>query len=136
MLKKSYKYNFKKDNFYLSKKRVANIFIKRTYTNIFITLCDLNNKVIICKSSGSSDNFRNKRRKRIAQAVEKIILIIKKFIKIYNIISINIIIKMKIKSHVYTLINKLKLYGLNILNIKIKRKIAHNGVKGRNIRRL
>ena len=136
MLIKKYKYRFRKDHFFFGNKKIINLYIKRTYTNIFITLCDLNNKVIICKTSGSSDNIKNKRRKRIAQAVEKIIFHIRKFIKLYDIININLILKMKVKSHVYTLLSRLKYYGLNIMSITIRRAIAHNGVKGRNIRRL
>jgi len=34
---------------------MAKIYIKKTYTNIFITLTDMDNKVVICKTSGSSD---------------------------------------------------------------------------------
>jgi ribosomal protein S11 len=136
MLIKKYKYRFKKDHFFFGNKKIINLYIKRTFTNIFITLCDLNNKVIICKTSGSSDNIKNKRRKRIAQAVEKIIFHIRKIIKLYDIININLILKMKVKSHVYTLLSRLKYYGLNIMSISIRRAIAHNGVKGRNIRRL
>jgi len=116
--------------------KIAKIYIKRTYTNIFVTLTDLNNKVIICKTSGSSDKIYNKRKKRIAQAVEKIVLKLKKYFKLYNIMYVHIILKMKIKAHVYTLLSKLHLYGLKILSIKSKKLIAHNGVKGRNLRRL
>lgn len=130
-----YKFKVRKDHFFLPK-NIAKIYIKRSYTNIFITLCDLNNKVIICKSSGSVLDTKNKRKKKIAQTVEKIILILKKTIKLYNINSIFLILKMKIKSHIYTLINKIKYYGVNILNISSKKSIAHNGVKSRNIRRL
>jgi ribosomal protein S11 len=138
MLKKKYKYKIRKNHFFFGclNKKVAKLYIRRTYTNIFITLCDLNNKVIVCKTSGSSDDIKNKRRKRIAQAVEKIMLHIRRFIKLYNISNIKLILKMKVKSHVYTLLNRIKYYGINILNISLRRAIAHNGVKGRNIRRL
>lgn len=138
MLKKKYKLKNKKTHFFFGelKNKIGNIYIRRTYTNVFITLCDLNNKVITCKTSGSSDKFTNKRRKRISQAVEKIILNIKKTIKLYNITKLHVILKMKVKSHVYTLISKLKYYGIIILSICSKRKLSHNGVKGRNIRRL
>jgi len=138
MIKKKYKFKNKKNHFFFGnlKEKIANIYIRRTFTNVFITLCDLNNKVIVCKTSGSSDNYKNKRRKRISQAVEKIILQLKNNIKFFNIIKLHIILKMKIKSHVYTLINKLRYYGLIILSICSKRKMSHNGVKGKNIRRL
>jgi ribosomal protein S11 len=131
-----YKY-LKIKNFNLgNKQKVAKIFIKRTYTNIFVTLTDLNNKVIICKNSGSSDKIYNKRKKRIAQAIEKIVLRLKKYFKLYDIQLIHLIVKMKVKSHIYTLLSKLHLYGIKILSIKSKKIIAHNGVKGRNLRRL
>jgi len=132
------KYQYLKiKNFILgNKNKTAKIFIKRTYSNIFITLTDLNNKVIICKTSGSSDKIYNKRKKKVAQAIEKIIYKIKNYFLLYNIINLHIIIKMKIKTHIYTLLSKLHFYGMNILSIKSKKIIAHNGVKGRNLRRL
>src|SRR5271168_4509138 len=130
-----YKY-LKLKNFTLGEKKIAKIYIKRTYTNIFITLTDLKDKVIICKTSGSSDSIHNKRKKRIAQAVEKIILKIKKYLKLYNIMYIHLILKMKVKAHVYTLLSKLHSYSIKILSITSKKLIAHNGVKGRNLRRL
>lgn len=138
MLKNKYKYKNWKDHFFFGnlKNKIGKIYIRRTYTNVFITLTDLNDKVIICKTSGSSDIYKNKRRKRIAQAVEKIMLHIRKFIKLYNIVKLHVVLKMKVKSHVYTLINRLKYYGLSILSICSRRKLAHNGVRGRNIRRL
>jgi len=138
MLRKIYKYKIRKNHFFFGDKnnKIANLYIRRTFTNIFVTLCDLNNKVIICKTSGSSDNIRSKRRKRIAQAVEKIMIYIRKTMRLYNLNNLNLILKMKIKSHVYTLLNKIKYYSLNILKISLRRPIAHNGVKGRNIRRL
>jgi ribosomal protein S11 len=118
------------------KNKIAKIYIKRTYTNIFITLTDLDNKVIICKTSGSSDTILNKRRKKIPQAVEKIAAGINNYLKLYNITHIHLILKMRIKSHVYTLLSKLYSYGIIISSITSKRLIAHNGVKGRNLRRL
>lgn len=131
-----YKYlrikNFKLGN----KFKTGKLFIKRTYSNIFITLTDLNNKVIICKTSGSSEKIFNKRKKKVAQAVEKILYKIKNYLNLYNIMYIHIILKMKIKTHIYTLLTKLKLYGIHIVSIKSKKKLAHNGIKGRNLRRL
>lgn len=138
MLKKKYKYKKKKSHFFFGPQnnRIAKIYLRRTFTNVFITLTDLKNQVITCKTSGTSKISDNKRRKRIAQAVEKIMIFIYKYIKLYKIVNIHIILKMRVKSHVYTLIKRLNNYKLNIINIISKRKIAHNGVKGRNLRRL
>jgi ribosomal protein S11 len=138
MLKKIYIFKKKKNHFFFGKflNKIGKIYIRRTFSNIFITLCDLKNKVITCQTSGSSDIYQNKRRKKISQAIEKIILKLNKFLKLYNISFLHIIFKIKIKSHAYMLLSKLIYYNINILSITLKRSIAHNGVKGKNLRRL
>lgn len=137
MVKKQFKIKKDKNFDFGLINKTANIFIKRTYTNIFITLTDLNNKVIVCVTSGSADNsVTNRRRKKIALAVEKIVLLLNYFFKLYEIRYINVILKMKIKAHVYTLLSKLIYYGLIVLSISSRKIIAHNGVKGRRLRRL
>lgn len=125
----------KKFNFGITQ-NTAKIYIRRTYTNVFVTLTDLNNNVIVCKTSGSSDKIYNKRRKKIAQAVEKIAAKINQYLKLYEITHLHLILKMRVKAHVYTLLSKLHTYGLFILSLTSRRLIAHNGVKGRNLRRL
>lgn len=136
----SEQYKIKKNknfNLGLENSKTANIYIKRTYTNIFVTLTDLENKVIVCVTSGSADNtISNRRRKKIALAVEKIVSTLNYFLKLYEIKFINIILKMKVKAHVYNLLSKLIYYGLVILSICSRKILAHNGVKGRRLRRL
>ena len=56
--------------------------------------------------------------------------------KIYGIKEIHIITKMRLSGHIYVLFNKLHMYGLKILSLSSRRLLAHNGVKGRNLRRL
>jgi len=137
MLNKQFKIK-KEKNFNLGLiNKTANIHIKRTYTNIFVTLTDLDNKVIACVTSGSADKtITNRRRKKIALAVEKIVSTLNYFIKLYDIKFINIVLKMKVKAHVYKLLSKLVYYGLIILSISSRKLLAHNGVKGRRLRRL
>lgn len=138
MFKKKYRYKKKKAHFFFgnSSNRIGKIYLRRTFSNVFITLTDLKNQVIICKTSGTSKISDNKRRKRIAQAVETIMIYIYQYIQFYKIVNLYLILKMRVKSHVYTLIKRLTNYKLNIIKIISKRKIAHNGVKGRSIRRL
>jgi ribosomal protein S11 len=139
MLKKKFKVRqFKKFFFGLDlKNKIANIYIRRTYTNVFVTLTDMKNNVIICITSGSADkSLTNRRKKRIAQAVEQIVIAMNYFFKLYEIKSLHVILKMKVKAHVYTLISKVLGLGLSILSLSSRRLIAHNGVKGRRLRRL
>ena len=139
MLKKKIKVRkFKKFFFGVDQKnKIANIYIRRTYTNVFVTLTDMKNNVIICITSGSADrSLTNRRKKRIAQAVEQIVVAMNYFFKLYEIKALHVILKMKVKAHVYTLISKVLSLGLSILSLSSRRLIAHNGVKGRRLRRL
>lgn len=137
MANKQFKIKKNKSFFFGLIDKTANIHIKRTYTNIFITLTDLNNNVIVCVTSGSADNtITNKRRKTIALTVEKIVLALNHFLKLYEIKYVNVILKMKVKAHIYVLLTKLVYYGLIVLNIYSKKLLAHYGVKGRKLRRL
>jgi hypothetical protein len=43
---------------------------------------------------------------------------------------------MKVRSHLYTLIKRLKYYKINILGIVSRKKIAHNGIRKRKLRRI
>jgi ribosomal protein S11 len=134
--KKVYKYKSRKRHFFFGKKKIGKLYIRRTFTNIFLTLTDLKNKVVICKTSGTSNISENKRRKRIPIAVEKIMVFIYFYIKLYKITSLHIVLKMRLKGHARNLFKRLNYYNINVLTIKSKRKIAHNGVRGRKLRRL
>ena len=83
---KKYKFKYFKNHFFFGKPRdrAGKIYIKRSYTNVFITFSDLKNKVVRCFTSGSSDDVTSKRRKRIAQAVEKIMIYVNRILKYYN----------------------------------------------------
>jgi len=64
LLNKGYKIKKNKIFSFGLNQDMAKIYIKKkTYTNIFITLTDMDNKVVICKTSGSSDIYKNKRKK-------------------------------------------------------------------------
>lgn len=117
--------------------KIANLFIKRSYTNVFVTLADLDNKVIACVTAGSADtSITNRRWKRAPIAIEEIVIALNAFFRRYNVRFVNIILKMRAKAHVYTLLTKLAYYGLTVLSIKSRKFLAHNGVKGRRLRRL
>lgn len=69
----------------LDLKNTAFIHIRRTYSNIFVTLTDLNANVIVCKSSGSSGIIRSKRRKKAPQALENIVNALMPYLKLYEL---------------------------------------------------
>lgn len=115
---------------------VARIFLKRSYTNIFVTLADLNNKVIICKTSGSSGITGSKRRKKAPQAVETILASLQPFLKLYKITKVELILKMRITQIFHLLVKELSYYSIEVLGFFFRRRIAFNGVRGRKLRRI
>jgi ribosomal protein S11 len=114
----------------------ARLYLRKTYTNLIITLTDLDDKVIICKTSGSSGITGSKRRKRVPQAIEAIIKTLSNFFKLYKIQLIEIVLKMNIKSYLYYLLKELVYFGIVINGFVVRREIAFNGVRGRKLRRL
>lgn len=117
-------------------KRVAKLHLKKTYTNIFITLTDLWDKVIVCLSAGlcekSSDS---KRRKTSPQAIEVIMESMNKYFLVYEIT--DVIIDLKMKSNVFFrfLIKELRYYNIKILRVDVKRKLPFVPMRGRKLRR-
>lgn len=137
--KKIYKYKWEKLHFNFGDKdnRTAKIYLRKTWSNIFLTLTDLKNKVIICKTSGNCKISDSKRRKKIAMAIETIMkYLYDESISLFNIKNIEIILKMRVRSHLYTLIKRLKYYKINILSIISRKKMAHNGIRKRKLRRI
>jgi len=100
-------------------------------------LTDLKNKVIICKTSGNSKISESKRRKKIAMAIETIMkYLYNETMVLFNIRNIIIILNMKVRSHLYTLIKRLRYYKINIISIISRKKIAHNGIRKKKLRRV
>jgi ribosomal protein S11 len=125
----------KKENFNFGEVGACRIHIRRAYTNIYITLTDLNDQVIVCHTSGSSDKAHSKRRKRAAQTVELIFRNVIPYIRLYKLLNVELVVKMKMSAVFHTLIKELAYYNLNVINIKLRRAIAHNGVRGKKLRR-
>jgi ribosomal protein S11 len=114
---------------------IAKIYIKSTYSNIFITLTDISDKVIICCTSGSSGLKGSKHRKKAPQAVETIMKKIYPFLSLHRIKLIEVIVKSRINSSIYILVKELLYYGLTIVSFKERKTLAHNGTRPRKLRR-
>lgn len=118
------------DKTFLLNKDNGFIFIKKSFSNIFVTLTDLNLKVIICKTSTIAGIKGNKRRKIAPQAIEYIVssLITYKFKSIY--ICLNLY-SLKIRKYLYNLLRELNSHNIIIKGFFRFNFRAHNGVRGR-----
>jgi len=115
---------------------VGLLYLKRSFSNVFLTLTDLDNKVILCLTAGSSGITGSKRKKKVPQALETIVSQMSEFLKLYELTQVRIVLKMKMRAFFYTLVRELEFYGFEILGVKIRRRIAFNGVRGRKLRRI
>lgn len=123
-------------NKFLIINKTGNIVINRSHSNIFLTLLDIKLKVIICKSSGTSDVGDSKKKKKSPQAIENIISDLIPFFLKYNITRVNIILKVKFSSHVVILVKELMDNGIDIIKFISRQRVGHNGMRGRKIRRI
>ena len=116
-------------------RRKAKILFQSTYSNFFLSLLDLNNKVICFKSSGHIPDTHNKKKKKPLYNIGILMESLSKFLILYKIK--NIIFEFRSKRRYFYgkyLIEQFRSYGLFIDAIKYYVPIAHNGVKGRHIR--
>jgi len=130
-IKDKFNFGIKKYKF-----NMGRLYLRKSFSNIFLTFTDLSNKVIICKTSGNSGITGSKRRKRIPLALETIVKSLHRFFLLYQIKSIQIVLKMRKNSYFKTLLKLLSYYGISISGFSYRRILAFNGVKGRKLRRL
>jgi len=127
----------RQQHFYLGKlDNTARIYLRKTFSNIFVTLTDLHHRTIVCKTSGNSGIMGSKRRKKVPYAIENIVKELNQFLKLYKITRIFLVLKMRINKFFYFLTRELAFYGISIINFRIRRPVAFNGVRSRKLRRL
>jgi ribosomal protein S11 len=82
---------------------MAYLFLKRTFSNIFLTLTDINKRVIVCKTSGNSGVLGTKRKKRSVFALQNIVEAMKSYFELHKINKVKIISRLKVNRYYYTL---------------------------------
>jgi ribosomal protein S11 len=109
---------------------------KRKHSNIFITLLDLRKKVIICKSSGIAKVGDSKKKKIAPQAIEKIVKYLSRYFDLYKISIVSVFLKVRVTVHLFNLIRELSRYGITIRAFVDIKRLPHNGLRGKNLRRV
>jgi ribosomal protein S11 len=120
-----------RNKFFFSRYNLAKIYLTNSRSNIFLTLCDLRNKVVIYKSSGISyKNSNSKKIKTSNQVLNFIVKSLLSYLRLYRIKLLWFCIKSSSKkAQVATLARLFKFYGFTISKIEERCDIAHNGVK-------
>jgi ribosomal protein S11 len=122
--------------FGLKKKKIAYLIMKRLQSNTLVTLLDMKHKVIICKTSGNVHVGFNKKLKKAPQALEKIIKGLLPYLRLYRIYNVIIGLKNNISMHLHLMIKELLYNKINVLGIRKMKRIAHNGMRSRKVRRI
>jgi len=115
---------------------VGRIYMRRTHSNIFLTITDLKDKILKCVTSGSSGISGSKRIKKAPTALESIVRKCLPVFERYRITRVRIVLKTRISILYYTLLKELKFNGISIYGVIVRRKIAFNGVRKRKLRRV
>ena len=126
------KFVFKNKNY----KNLAILIINRSHSNIFITLTDLNKSVVICKSAGGCSESNLKKKKKSPQIIENLIENLNYYFELHKIQNFFIVLKVRFSGHIVILVKELFDRGYNIKRYYQRIKIAHNGCRGRKLRRI
>ena len=125
-----------KSIFYFSKDKTAILVLNKSFSNVFITMLDLNYKFVICKSSGVCHLGNQKKIKKSSQIIETIIDNFISIFELYDIKHFNIILKVKFTNHVVILVKELTDRGYIIKRFLNRIRVGHNGMRGRKFRRV
>lgn len=115
--------------------RSCMLLIRRSYTNLFLTLTDLNCKVISTVSTGQCSDNNNKRIKGSPITLELMVAKVRKILRKIKVRCVELVIRSKVRAQLKSIQRLLQNYGFRITKIKDRRIAAHNGMRGRNIRR-
>jgi len=131
------KRKIKNENFIFNEQKNENarLYLTRSFTNLFLTLTDSVDKVIICKTSGSCGIYGNKRRKVALEALEPIVFNLAKYFELYKIQKVDIIIKTDMPAYIMKLIHELEVLNIGVGTFVMAVRVPHNGVKARKIPR-
>jgi ribosomal protein S11 len=127
----------KKTHFFFGNKiKKAKLIFELRYSNIFVTLLDLRNKVICCKTSGCDKICSNKKKRISMLATDNIVNMLITFFNIYEIKNLIIFFRTMPNKSSFRLVHYLERCGMKILRLKVKLSYPHNGVRVRKLRRV
>ena len=110
--------------------RVAKLYIRQSLTNLFLTLTDMNDLVIITLSSGMISPSKNVRVKLSLSMVEEMVKTIRDHLNFIKVGNLELIFRSNMSEY-KTIITELDKYGICIVQISDRRISAHNGVRKR-----
>lgn len=112
-------------------KRKMLIFLRKSFTNIFLTLTDLNKHVVYALSAGRCVDKNNRRGKVAPFVIDSMATKIIKVLYAFKIKLVTIIMRTSLRVHMRILVSRLIRERYQISSILDRRIEAHNGVRAR-----
>jgi len=114
---------------------ICKIYVRLVFSNIFCTMTDMRDRVVICCSAGSSGVTGTKRRKIAPQALQYIMRKMYPYMSKYGVRKVELVLVNRVSKIAYHLAKEIAHYGLLVSFVTEKLVLAHNGVRPRKLRR-
>lgn len=124
-----------KKHFFFKNNTASLLYFKR-HSNIFLVLSGDDRKHVITLTSGNCRIGRTKKQKVSAYNIYLLIEELNRYFLLYKITKIRFLLRTKITSHFYNIIKYLEHYNIIINECNLLLHHPHNGMRGRNPRRV
>lgn len=110
-------------------KRFAFVFLRKTPTNLVVTLTDLHCKVIFCCSAGSLGG--DKKFRRSPYVMEPLFKKMLDYLRFHKILFLKLILRMRANGQVFSFLNECAFRGIAVSRILERYNLPHNGIRAR-----
>jgi ribosomal protein S11 len=111
------------------------VFIKK-HSNLFLILKTESRKHVVTITAGSCNVGRTKKQKISPHSIQLILKELKEYCMLYNVNRLRFYLKSDISKHYYNILKYLHLYDIKVLELSYILHKAHNGMRGRKLRRI
>jgi ribosomal protein S11 len=114
---------------------VARLHFRHTTSNIYLTLTDINDRILYTRSTGMQTEAKNKRERVCIPVFELMTTAIVNKLNLLKINKLQIIMRSRLRRYFVTMLRLLVQYGIKIVKMFNIPYIPHNGVRGKKQRR-
>lgn len=119
------------NKFNSNKKNIAKIHFRANVNNLFLTLTDYKDRVIYTRSTGMCTQEKNKRQQLSPLVIKTMVSDIAKKIFKLKIVYIEIVIRTRARRLFKNFMLYIRQNRIQVSNITDKRRLPHNGVRGK-----
>jgi ribosomal protein S11 len=130
------KKKIEKKNYIFFKYGIGHLVFFKKHSNLFFILRTENRKHVVTLTSGNCNVGKTKKQKISPHSIQLILKQLKEYCILYDINRLRFYLKSDISKHYYNILKYLNLYNIKILELGYILHKAHNGMRGRKLRRI